>query len=547
VNRLVSALLLASTLVLTGGCGRPPAGAVAIYDGGVVTRQALDGRIRSLSPKDRRPPGGELAAWRQDLIRDLAVEQIVLSEAKKPGRDAGPELAERFMEIERQVVVSACLRKRLGPPAPPSEQELLQAYEKYKESGPQEERREVYHIFRRRADASSLKQLRAEIEGLRARVLAGESFKLLAAEHSDSETRHRQGLMGWFGRGQLAPQLEAVVFGLPPRTPSKVIHTAAGFHLFWVESVTGGMRHSFEDIRGVLARRLAERRREHEASDLVWIEPPAGSSVPSAEQLAALLARGDLNSLVLRVGEFEVRLGGLRRRLAELAASGGLAPSPLDHVRSLKLRELLYLQCCDEGYDQAPEVRRRIAALRDAAIGQHELRQRLVTAALADRDLLESYFARNRGRYREPVRWNLRLATIPLGPKPSDRMARLEAARRALDRGEIRLEELAAELGGKVERLEGRTLAVLGARSPSLEQFVPQLEVGSHSPPYRRADSLEMARCDRRLAPEPLPLERVERRVAEDLLKNQGQEIYREFANRLLEEHQFRLVEPNSP
>lgn len=522
--------------LLPGACARPPADAVAVYDGGYVSQAELDARIAALPAKERRPGDEDPESWRARLVREAAVEEIVLAEAAGKPRSAALKAA--LEEQRRQVAVAAYLEEHLPPREPPTEEELRAAHEEWLPAYRLPERRLVHHIFLAAPDAARAAEAEERMRALRERVLAGEELARLAAEHSDSETRHRDGVLGWTQRGQLDPRLEEVVFELPLQVPSEPIRTSSGVHMLWVEAVTGGSEHPFEEVRGLVARRLVNRRREEAARELVTLEPPAGSFVPDREALATLLREGDARALVLRVGELELRLADLRRRLAEL----GTPTAPMDLIRSLETRELLYLQCLAEGCDRKPQVTERLAALEREAVVRHELRERLLARVREDRPRLEEYYARNRNRYLEPVRWRLTRATFPFGGDPAARMRRVEAARAALDAGELTLEQLAADLDGAVESLGWKSLALLRSEPPALVALLPELAAGGHTPPYSRGDALEVVRCDERLDPAPVALERVERRVAEDLVEHEGRALYETLVNDLLAERRFRLL-----
>ncbi|MEZ5330548.1 MAG: peptidyl-prolyl cis-trans isomerase [Thermoanaerobaculia bacterium] len=522
----------------SSGCRRPPADAVAVYDGGSVSRAALDGRIAALPPGQRRAgESGDLEAWRASIVRELAVEQIVLAEIEDEPVPA--EVEGGIAELRRQVVVAAYLQDHLPPIEAPTEEQLRAAYEEWLPLYSREEHRLVYHVFLAAAGEEEAEEAERRMQRLRERVLSGEDFSRLAGEVSESETRHRGGVLGWFARDQLDPRLGEVVFDLPLQEPSRPIRTSSGLHMLWVEAVTGGQNHSFDEVRELVERRLMNRRREEAARDLVTIEVPPGSFVPDPESLRTLLEEGDAGSLILRVGDFELRLRDLRRRLAEL----GAPTAPMDLIQALSTRELLYMQCRQEGCDERPQVTERVEAAEREALVDQELRRRLLERALADRAALEEYFGRNRKRYLEPVRWRLTRAVIPLGPEPAARMRRLEASREALDSGAITLEQLSERLDGSLESLGWRRLADLSVESPALAELVTELSAGGHSPPVRGENGLEIVRCDERLEPAPVAFERVEAQVARDFVEHEGQELYDALQDELLSSRAFRMVD----
>jgi peptidyl-prolyl cis-trans isomerase C len=76
------------------------------------------------------------------------------------------------------------------------------------------------------------KAARAKIEGVLARVRAGEDFAKLADEFTDDPSgKGRGGDLGWFGRGTMVKPFEDAAFALKPGDVSGVFETVFGFHI----------------------------------------------------------------------------------------------------------------------------------------------------------------------------------------------------------------------------------------------------------------------------------------------------------------------------
>jgi peptidyl-prolyl cis-trans isomerase C len=72
-------------------------------------------------------------------------------------------------------------------------------------------------------------ELKKEIEG-------GASFADLAKEHSSCPSGKSGGDLGEFGKGDMVPEFDKVVFGdLPVGTVSDPVQTQFGYHLIQVE------------------------------------------------------------------------------------------------------------------------------------------------------------------------------------------------------------------------------------------------------------------------------------------------------------------------
>jgi peptidyl-prolyl cis-trans isomerase C len=80
------------------------------------------------------------------------------------------------------------------------------------------------------------KPARAKIEGLLARVRAGEDFAKLAGEFSDDPGSKKDGGdLGWFGRGRMVKPFEDAAFALKPGEVSGIIESQFGYHIIKLE------------------------------------------------------------------------------------------------------------------------------------------------------------------------------------------------------------------------------------------------------------------------------------------------------------------------
>ncbi|MET0650457.1 MAG: peptidylprolyl isomerase, partial [Pyrinomonadaceae bacterium] len=81
---------------------------------------------------------------------------------------------------------------------------------------------------------------RAKIEGVLARVRAGEDFVKLADQFTeDPSGKGRGGDLGWFGRGMMVKPFEDAAFGLKPGEVSGVFETVFGFHIVKLDERRG--------------------------------------------------------------------------------------------------------------------------------------------------------------------------------------------------------------------------------------------------------------------------------------------------------------------
>jgi parvulin-like peptidyl-prolyl isomerase len=94
---------------------------------------------------------------------------------------------------------------------------------------------------------------RAKAEEALARARAGEDFEALAREYSTGTTAESGGELDWFGRGDMVPAFERVVFALDPGDVSDVVETRFGFHVIKLE---GRRKKSLEELRPTIEEAL---------------------------------------------------------------------------------------------------------------------------------------------------------------------------------------------------------------------------------------------------------------------------------------------------
>jgi peptidyl-prolyl cis-trans isomerase SurA len=74
--------------------------------------------------------------------------------------------------------------------------------------------------------------IKEKLNSIRDRILKGEDFATLAKLYSEDPGSFKKGgELGFYGRGELYPEFEAIAFGLKDKEVSPVIETKAGFHI----------------------------------------------------------------------------------------------------------------------------------------------------------------------------------------------------------------------------------------------------------------------------------------------------------------------------
>ncbi|MBY4676644.1 peptidylprolyl isomerase [Marinobacterium arenosum] len=76
----------------------------------------------------------------------------------------------------------------------------------------------------------------AECQALKEQIAAGADFAELAKQHSQCPSGAQGGDLGSFGRGQMVPAFDQVVFSAPVNEVQGPVKTQFGYHLLEVTS-----------------------------------------------------------------------------------------------------------------------------------------------------------------------------------------------------------------------------------------------------------------------------------------------------------------------
>lgn len=147
-----------------------------------------------------------------------------------------------------------------------------------------------------------LNKTRTRLKEMRQRIIEGESFATLAVLYSeDPGSAKKGGELGFYGRGELYTEFEAVAFNLKKGEISEIVKTKAGFHLI----------------------QLIERRGE-----LINVRHILLSPKPSPEDI--LSARKELDSIAKLIREGEYDFSDAAKKFSDTpdAINGGLMVNP---------------------------------------------------------------------------------------------------------------------------------------------------------------------------------------------------------------------------
>jgi hypothetical protein len=265
-----------------GGAGA--AQVLAEVNGAPITQKDL--RTAMLIKEGSPPPAGSAGsgeALKKALVEELVERRLILQRFRETGG---------YIEEARVRAFVRMISAQYGPPGEMEkilfEEEIdpakwrnsiretleidhvveMEVYSKIKPSEDEglkfyQDHRERYRVGRRWRVRQIVVGSEEEARRLRARIIDGASFALLARRVSIGPERERGGDLGLFSSGQLPESVEPVIKTLKKGEISRVVQTPSGYHLFQVTETRSAGIQSYPTVREKIRSRLvAERGRK---------------------------------------------------------------------------------------------------------------------------------------------------------------------------------------------------------------------------------------------------------------------------------------------
>jgi peptidyl-prolyl cis-trans isomerase SurA len=160
-----------------------------------------------------------------------------LDDLKKGVEASGLNWEDYKTAIRNGLLQKELVRREVGSHVDISSDEVKQYYEAHVQEFTLPERVVLSEISLSTEGKSpeEFAAVRSKEEGLRTSVLNGDDFSQVARLYSQGSTAKDGGGLGTFKRGELSPQIEAVVFQMSKGQISDVIQTRTGFEILKVE------------------------------------------------------------------------------------------------------------------------------------------------------------------------------------------------------------------------------------------------------------------------------------------------------------------------
>ena len=179
----------------------------------------------------------------------LASKKMELDEFVKVLERDGSSLDAHRKEIKDQLLRQRLIRREIQSKIVVSDEEVGAYYKKHQDEYEGKEAVRVRMILLATSQGTERDALRRQAGELRARLLKGEPFEMLAAQYSQGPTAPTGGDIGYIERGQTLPELEEAAFRMAVGEISPVIELAQGLYLLKVVDKRGGGLKPFAEVR----------------------------------------------------------------------------------------------------------------------------------------------------------------------------------------------------------------------------------------------------------------------------------------------------------
>jgi peptidyl-prolyl cis-trans isomerase C len=213
-----------------------------------------------------------LAVSDEEIGKEIAQIEASIAANAPEGTTLQSELAENGVkfdewkeELRKQILVRKMIDEKTVNVEPASVIEITKFYEENVEEFKKPETVAASHIllaFKPDDTDETKAQKKAELEKIRAEILAGGDFAALATKHSDCPSSQQGGQLGTFARGQMVPEFESAAFAQETGKIGEIVETQYGYHLIRVtEHASAGVR-PLAEVRDQLQRYLDGKKKQ---------------------------------------------------------------------------------------------------------------------------------------------------------------------------------------------------------------------------------------------------------------------------------------------
>jgi peptidyl-prolyl cis-trans isomerase SurA len=208
----------------------------------------------------------EMKDRQKNLLRDMIDQQLLIERAKDMNIDVETDLVKRLDEVRKEnnlatmedlekavekqgivwedykqqmrngLLTQKVIQQEVGGRMDIGPDEIKKYYDAHKQDFNRPEQVDLSEIFLNTEGKTpdEIAAIKTKADDLHKQLVNGNDFAETAKRHSEGSTAADGGELGTFERGQLAPQLESVVFKMDRNGITDVIQTKTGFEILKV-------------------------------------------------------------------------------------------------------------------------------------------------------------------------------------------------------------------------------------------------------------------------------------------------------------------------
>lgn len=204
----------------------------------IITKEDIEAAVNSLDQFQRAQFDNE--EGRKRILADLINQELFYLDAIENKLDQDENFVKEIELIKANMLKQYAINKLLSA-VTVDEDEKLKFFEENKEQFVEEETATAKHILVDNEDLA--KEVESKINKKEI------SFEDAAVQYSTCPSNMNGGDLGTFGRGQMVPEFEEVVFTIPVGKLSSPVKTQFGYHLILVTERTEQKQSEYEDAK----------------------------------------------------------------------------------------------------------------------------------------------------------------------------------------------------------------------------------------------------------------------------------------------------------
>jgi len=168
--------------------------------------------------------------------------------------------------VSERIAIGRLLARQIRSAIILSEDDIAKYYQSHQDKFRRVPEAEIHHVLFAVGPDKDEAQVRRRVEEALTKIRAGADFVETAKQYADNPFGSGADLLT-VHRGELAPEIEAAAFNLPPGGVSEPLRTTVGFHLIKVEKVRAEPVAPLSEVRDAIREQIFQEKYEAKRKD----------------------------------------------------------------------------------------------------------------------------------------------------------------------------------------------------------------------------------------------------------------------------------------